>query len=607
MIFIWQKYKIIYNLINNLIFKIKIMTKIKHLLGFVFGILILFWYWFCNTVGFSSYTLDFTDFTATMGEKFQEIHFWHLWSDFWGGLFITELQNVSETITINSTSYSVTCQQKLKWYYRNPMRWSNLVFPISQDDLTYRKGQSATNYQNLTLEWWFYTNCSWYQDSIIWQVSYKYNGTNMFSIVAWRYYDTSNWLIDQTKWFANTFQYYNWVTPIWLLFDSSFELGMVWAQIVTGATTDAMKLITASTDTNWFIKLVTWFNNWNWVNKYIEKIEDKLVYFINWWDRVYWKRWNINTIINKNVIGVLWTQSVWAWAVSNKWNLQTATKQLSTYKWDSYNQISYSLWTNFNSFASSRNTIKKNGEAMCKWKWIKLSSTTTITTSSSNFKKWETNCYDSSGNDSEVKIIIDSDITTDWAVTNIMTKWSQFALIITTSQVNNWYINAFIDGWILAIQDKDSGSNPWNLVAFDWNWEYSSSSTIAKWFLLKWNFFVNGLIWWWQSSNLGDTSSSAFKAYRHKLYIHGSLWSLNTIEQPSAQRTTLIESLLTNLMVKSVFENIIDLRNAFAWRCTENTSVWTDWTTCSASSLDQWSSNALIVINKSLVNKFYNK
>lgn len=560
---------------------------------------VFLWVSFWNQNWFPWFSLNFQDFSDTMSDKFSEIHFWFNWTDYWGALFVTEFKDANETISIAWTSNTVTCEKKLRWYYWNPIRWS-MVFPLSQEDLTYWKNAPHNAYDNITLDWWFYSDCLWYTNSIIWQVNYYYKWERLFSIVVWRK-ASSRWLVDWNQWFANSFQLYQWVTPIGLLFDSTLWLWMVWAHIVTWSNLNYVTWATSYTQ--WFWTVVDRINNWNGVNKFVSSIKDWIVDFKNWTSEIKWRRWDVTAFIASSVVWVLWWYNLGLGAVTSNENYVSNVQKMwsLTDNWWWYDQRAYYIWSQ-NELSKRLNTLRKNSEELCKWRWISLNSATDITiwTSASNLREWELNCFDSSNTDQEIKILLDQDLTLNWKETTIVTKWGEFNMIITKNQVNNWHINVFIDWWILSILDS---AGTWNLVYMNWDWEYSSSANVAMWSIIKWNFDINWLIWGWKSWSMATSAEAWFWAYSHKLYIHWSMSSLNTIEEAKSERISLIDELLSDLFNSNpVYSSIINLKYTFTRRCEDATAKWTDGAPCSVMATDKWAHNSLVVINKNYQN-----
>lgn len=576
------------------------MTFLKNLCKISLLLWLFMWVSFWNNPWFPWFNLSFSDFSDSLSDKFSEIHFWYNWTDYWGLLFVTEFKDVNETLTIDSTSHSVVCNKKLKGYYRNPIRWS-MVFPLSQEDLTYWQSTPHNSYDDISLNWSFFSDCVWYPNSIIWQIDYKYKWNKLFSIVVWRN-SNSRWLVDGSKWFANTFQLYQWVTPIWLLFDSNLGLWMVWAHIVTWSNLSYVTWATSYTE--WFNTVVDWINQWNWVNQFVSSIKDWIVDFKNWSTDIKWRRWDVTAFIASSVVWVVGWYNLWLWAITTGANYVSNLQKMwsMTDNWWWYDQKAYYIWASQNELSKRLNNLRKNSAEICKWKWNVLNTSTTIVIGNSDWdiKEGEINCVDASNTTQVSKILIDRDLTLNWKITTIVTKWWNINLIMAENQLNSWYLNVFIDWWVMSIKDTPW---TWNLAYLDWNWDYSSTTNVAMWFILKWNYDINWIMWWWKSSSFNTPTETTFWDFSHKLYIQWSLSSLHTVEDPKFERVSLVEELIWSLFNWSTsYQNLINLKNTFKWRCEDTAWLWTDGAPCSVMASDKWSHNSLIVMNKNLSN-----
>lgn len=295
-------------------------------------------------------------------------------------------------------------------------------------------------------------------------------------------------------------------------------------------------------------------------------------------------------------IAVIWI--LWSYNLSN-WSLSTnssVTKNVSKI-WstpdsqNSFNQKATFLWASQNELSNSINTVRKNAEELCKSKW-KDHNKTLIT--ESDLVIWWTNCIENT-EAKEVRIVIDNDITVWSKITNIVTKWWWFNLIINQNQSSDGYLNVFIDGWILTINDASS------LKSIDWSWEISTSSVVAKWFVLRWNYIINWLIWWWKW-NSSSSISNWYTSFSHRLYVHWTMIFLNTLEKPNAARVDLISWLLNTIFSSQSYLNLIRLKDVFVWKCDWVKKLASDGNVCNDLTLDKWAYNAIIIIDKNLKN-----
>lgn len=93
------------------------------------------------------------------------VHFNNGWNNFLWLLFVRDTAVVSpEIITLNTNQIS-WCTRQLRWLYFNPQRWNRLR-PLDANTLSVLQIINPS-YNNLSINGWLYTNCSWVDPSSI--------------------------------------------------------------------------------------------------------------------------------------------------------------------------------------------------------------------------------------------------------------------------------------------------------------------------------------------------------------------------------------------------------------------------------------------------------
>jgi len=205
------------------------------------------------------------------------------------------------------------------------------------------------------------------------------------------------------------------------------------------------------------------------------------------------------------------------------------------------------------------NKLKKTSYKLCRWKWVN---------NISYINPWDTICFKWNDN----KIIVNSNLTSSWKVTNIIINWENNKLIFKKSQSGPWYLNVFVDkGYVLF-------DNNINLEKLDINGQVVQNNNVTKWAVFRWNIFVNWLIAWYDWSNISH--------FKHKMYIYGSVGSLNTIWKNQARERYVQNNTYFN-------KEFVDVARVFNWFCTD-TWIWVDWVDCSNTN-DKYLFNSLII------------
>jgi hypothetical protein len=165
-------------------------------------------------------------------------------------------------------------------------------------------------------------------------------------------------------------------------------------------------------------------------------------------------------------------------------------------------------------------------------------------------------------------------------------KWHNNKLILKSSQEGDGYVNIFVDdGFVLFDNNID-------LVNIDGNGNVVDNNGVTSWAVFNGNIVVNGLI--------GGSGESNITSFWHKLYIYGSLASLNTIWDENEGRLKYLNSLFG--LEENTLKWLMDITKVFGWTC-EDIWKWTDGVNCSNPN-DKYAFNALVVIKKQLENVF---
>ena len=100
---------------------------------------------------------------------YSNTHFKYGGNDFAGIIFWQENETgLLETVSINSGAQAIVCTEKLRGIYYNSLR-GEMVRPLDTGNLDILQ-TSGTNYGDMEISGWFYTNCSavlwwWYTPS----------------------------------------------------------------------------------------------------------------------------------------------------------------------------------------------------------------------------------------------------------------------------------------------------------------------------------------------------------------------------------------------------------------------------------------------------------
>ena len=521
-------------------------------------LLVAFYMWW-------TYWLDigFDFFNRLFKTKISIIHFYNgsetnpqdsLWL-----LILKDTKSLDTPEEIKLEWETIKCNQQLRWYYINAVRW-NYILPLTEDDKTSMIGVLNGD-TNINVIGWFFTSCDkWKYNSIYWNIKYKYNNTDWFDIYAGFNYNLVNNSINFGSWFVNSFILSNGVKPVWFLYDSVWWVWFVWWNI--------KKYSISSIQNNILDKLTSskWIEiTYVWDDMYIN---DKKI-----WDSTQSAR-------VKSLIGL-----VWAYSASDS-NFQTnpdkklVLKQMfsdeHSVRWTA--KLAYQIWNVWN-VAKIRNKVKKNAESICAWRWENGVGTNifNMTPTWTDLLK-KINCFDA-WNDVG-KIIIDYDVSLWDYDPVIITKWN-IDVIIKKPMTWPHHLDLFVDKWKMMID------NSIDIEKITKNGDYTSANAVTSWAIIKWTFIINGLLWWTDGNN--------FVPFPHKLYVQWMLSSLNTISTPKENRIDYVNEVLWE-NGDSYWKDNINLTKVFSWRCTD-VWVWTDGVNCSNQD-DRWWQNSIIFLKR---------
>ena len=506
-------------------------------------LLFLFWLFFV-WVGISAgEEIKIENMWDQVKNKISWVHFAWWGNDFWGMFIVTELKDLSpnhEDIQLYASDWTLKdkrlhCKKQLRWYYWNSVRWETL-YPLDNDTFDYWKVNYPGSYDGLNVIWGFYTDCDWDVSSIYWQI--QYNWSAHFMLQAWRQYDVSMNNVTWTS-FAKNFQIYNNSKILWLIVDSTYWIGFVWWKV-----------------TRWWNNLVNALNT-DTVNHIVTSITNT----------------NINNTVGAEIIplnGVIQTIIWILWNFNIMWQKDNNVKQDIKILQQQNNAV---LWgENVVNVNTVINKARKNAARLCNWNWQN---------------------GDQTINDSEAgkvvcikdgNVVINADLTLNTTrPTNIIVKWDNKKVIFKKTQsLGSWYVNVFLDnGYVLFDNSNDLLNSVGKNGKLHW-------PQVTSWFVFKWNIILNGL--------LAGTDGANITGYKHKLYIKGSLASLNSVWENGYRKDYLENDLLKSLYL----ENTMKINDVFRWRCLD-IWVWTDWVNCSSTE-DKYSLNAIIVQKEKYAN-----
>ena len=102
---------------------------------------------------------SFFDITSFSENEYSTIHFgtWETGNSF--GWAIFWWPKIDKEITLKMNWESIHCKKQIRWFYVNQVRW-NVMWPLDTTTLWLFKWNLMW-YQNLSLDGWFFTHCTW--------------------------------------------------------------------------------------------------------------------------------------------------------------------------------------------------------------------------------------------------------------------------------------------------------------------------------------------------------------------------------------------------------------------------------------------------------------
>lgn len=549
--------------------------KNKIIITILFFVWLCFWFSSANTWN----NLIFSWIDKLIDYWAFEIHFNAGWNDF-GGVIIVSEATWNQNMDIkhpNGNIIASGCKNQLRWYYWNPFRG---LLPL--DDTT--KNSVSWNWRNnLNLDWWFYTNCStWDEWGIIEQHVYgdiEYTiEWEKFNLQIWRKYDFNSNYYDGTSSsnYTNTFIYSQIDSfgsidessgihpiPLWLIYDEWFGIWWAWCQFQTWVV-DFEDVVNFFNDNQY--QLYDHLSATNWQNSKIDEITIEL-------DPTTQKKCKINKdFIKDKILSIVWLYSISKWTENHS---QVANRVGA--RWNDENTSLWSISWLLN-ISDILNKVNKTSEQVCKT-FEPFGNNDIL-----NIVEWEINCFEWWGNNDW---IINWNLVDWWKETTIIVKnWN---LVITEPQAWNWNLNIFVNEWLLKLENQ---SNQSDLKPFDKDtWKVANNWTYRA-FVIKWNIVVKWLIVW------TDNWANNIVPFDHRLLVNGTLASLNTVWKPKINRINYVNSLFTI----PFDEDQIDLYEMLKWRCNAwwGASNETSRTQCDYSS--KYWRDSMIVIPSNIPN-----
>ena len=482
----------------------------------------------------AGYNIVFNGLADAFKNKLVWLHFQWWWNNFWGMFFVTNLKDLStpENIMVSPSKKITNCRKQIKWYYFNSLHWK-ILYPLDNNTKSLWSSVNPSYYSGLEITWWLYTECDGDENGVYWQITYKKGSKKLFILTAGFKYNANT---NKINWdFGQNLEIVRWKL-VWLLYDSSYGIWFVWGEVLW----------------NKFKELVDMLNEHS-IEDVVEDIDSKeKIKFTDWTKTIYVKPlyW---IVVDSNMLA-LWLLNVWA----NGKNITDGV--IGNFVKNLTNKKTVVTNAKVVNISSVLNMARKNAEKLCRWRWkIKYWTVNINIPIGSKYQciKWD-----------NLTINVNDDLTLNNDRVYIIVKWKKNKVIFRENQSDKWYVNVFVDNW---------------MVLFD-SWIYLESVWYTSGAVFKWNIIVNGIIWW-------TDSTETLKVFPHKLYIYGSLASLNKIEKNEKTKENL-----QNLLWIDDIEDRYVITRVFGWRCLD-IGKWTDGVDCS-NPKEKYNFYSLIVIKK---------
>lgn len=501
----------VYIVVKTFTFSFGLMLSTKKVLA-IAGVLCAFMGAFIANHTYAVEDLDFTHINAhAMKNFFSPVHFAFGWNDFGWWILRLPWDDVNEVVSDGTTS--IVCRKTLRWYYYNPLRWDRL-WPLDKTTA------ESLWYADFYMTGWFYTNCEGNPYGRYGQVNYTQWGIQT-SLVMWTEVNlVTNSYVPTLKF---DFENFNNQTPLWYIVDSVARVGFVGGKLSRSCHDDIVM------KTNW-----------------TDHINNLFEYS---WEKIFLKDRPLDCILDSNGSGGLGGAASTMMSLMVQWNV-SISNAMNT--WDkltvegNFGDKTLLQTTNITmSKVLDKARVKAN--SLCRWK----DDTTTTTLGASAA---QVICLRGNAN-SRVTINL-ADITSYNGKTIIVKNKD---VILEWSMPATASIDLFIDGGKLLL--KNQSSMP--VQSFDAKWYPQALAGVTQWILLRWNFIINGLL-------VGTTNWIVSDIYKHRLFLHGKLVTLNTPMAAQAGRSGHVAKV--TWMVDMAW--FISFQDVFKWTCDMATSKW---------------------------------
>ncbi|MDD3262397.1 MAG: hypothetical protein PHR61_00980 [Candidatus Absconditabacteria bacterium] len=154
--------------------------------------------------------------------KFSEIHFSSPGNSFGGGIFWLPTESLTTPQTIKAGVTTKTCTKQLRGIYYNAARGGR-VWPLDIKTLDLLK-KDGGGYAGLNITGGFYTACDDDSYGVYGYIKYIWGGTTSHIVAGTKMnYQQNNF----SGIFANSFEYFNNITPLGYIWDSAGGIGFI--------------------------------------------------------------------------------------------------------------------------------------------------------------------------------------------------------------------------------------------------------------------------------------------------------------------------------------------------------------------------------------------
>lgn len=418
--------------------------------------------------------------TTSISNSYTDISFVAAGNNFAWGIFWLPQKVLDTPISIVYGTETIVCREQIRGLYHNSQRWQRL-WPLDGDTLAALQVSDAS-YNNLTVQWWWYTNCTWSNIDVY----------SIFGQIGYISYDISSYLLAgvHMPWLAaldtngyalglrNSLQYLNNELPLWYLYDTVGGIAFVGGQLTNHAST----LISLSAGSS--IRDIFFYEDWT-------------ITLGSGWDVV--ATTSGHTIVRQDIgiVGLLWLGSD---------TLDTNRQHLVGSQQD-YTTV---FVTNLLGLSDVINDVRARSLSICRWSSLLYTSFCYI---------FDTYLY--------APIIVD---VGDPFYQNKPIIVRNRDLVLQGSQtIGDNPLQVFVDNGNVYI-DVHTG----DLQFVDGSWNLTSGSGVTQGIFLQWYFVINGLLLAWSGSP---------ETLDHKVYIRGKLFSLNSIYPASTGSIEFVQTL----------------------------------------------------------------